>query len=202
MSTHLSARLTWHEDAWNGRICRHPLLNAACMVHEHVRNARKGDIEDARRGETFASVREKIDYLPPCQRDANAFGSERFSIRHEDPLPGRNLPGAEEEIPPFSCCPTPYRWMLEANFRDICEDQNLQIPERRDLNSSFTWVMEDKRQRALLSHFWGKLTNGKSLVFYYCNRGNAVDDEVPRMIVGVSRIVDIGDQIFFGRRAD
>jgi hypothetical protein len=172
------------------------------MFHEHVRHARKGDVEEAHRGETFALLREKIDYLPPCQRDANAFGEERFSLQHEDPLAGRKLPGVVEEIPPFSCCPTPYRWMLEANFHDICEEQNLQIPERHNLDSSLTWVVEDGRQRALLNRFWSKLKRGKSLVFYYCDRGNAVNDEVPRLIVGVSRIVDIGDQMFFGRRAD
>lgn len=214
MTTHLSARLTWHEDAWNGRICTHPALNAACMVHEHVRNSRKDDIEEAHRGDPLNVVRSqtlnvvqdkagvKIGYLPPCQRDANAFGTERFVIRHDDPLGGRGLPSAEEEIPPYSCCPTPYRWMLEDNFRDICEEENLQIPERKNLDSSPTWVMEDNRQRALLTRFWGKLKKGQSLIFFYCNRGNAVDEEIPRMIVGVSRIVDIGDQLYFGKRAD
>ena len=183
MATHLSARLTWHEDAWNGRVCKHPTLNAACMFHEHVRNARRDDIEVAHPGEALNVVREetlaliqakpgaKGGYLPPCQRDTNAFGAERFIIRHDDPLEGRGLPSTEEEIPPYSCCPTPYRWMLEANFRDICEEHNLQIPQRRNLDSSPTWVMEDNRQRLLLNHFWGKLKKGESLVFYYCNRG-------------------------------
>lgn len=202
MTTHLSARLTWHQDGWNGRICGLPLLNAACMVHEHVRDSRNDLIEQANRGQAIGEVRAKTGYLPPCQRDANAFGQERFSIRHDDPLEGRKLPSVEEEIPPFSCCPTPYRWMLEANFRDICEEENLLIPDRRNLDSSPTWVMEDRRQRALLNQFWGKLQKGKSLIFYYCNRGNAVDDAVNRLLVGVSRIVDMGDQIYFGRRAD
>src|SRR6266496_3687235 len=105
MPTHLSARLTWHQDGWNGRICSRPLLNAAGMVHEHVREGRKDKTEEENRGESIGAVRTKTGYLPPCQRDANAFGYERFSIRHEDPLEGRNLPGVDEEIPPFSCCP-------------------------------------------------------------------------------------------------
>lgn len=84
-------------------------------------------------------MRTKTGYLPPCQRDANAFGEERFFIRHDDPLEGRGLPSAEEEIPPYSCCPTPYRWILEGNFREICDEENLQIPERRNLDSSPTW---------------------------------------------------------------
>lgn len=199
MTTHLSARLTWHQEAWNGRVCKLPLLNSACMVHDHVRESRDDSIENKYRGEPFAKMQATASYLPPCQRDANAFGEERFVISHKDPLEGRRLPSASEEIVPYSCCPTPYRWMLEANFRDICEEQRLQIRERRNLDSSPTWVMEDDRQRALLKHFWGKLTPGSSLVFYYCNRGNAVDDQSSRLIVGVSRIAEIADQVFFGR---
>lgn len=202
MTTHLSARLTWHEDAWNGHVCAHPTLNAACTVLEHIRDARKDEIEHAHSGKDFGMVRTETGYLPPCQRDANAFGRERFFIRHDDPLPGRDLPSVEEEVHPYSCCPTPYRWMLEGNFRDICEEENLQIHGRRNLNSTSTWVMEDDRQRALLGYFWGKLEKEKSLIFYYCNRGNAVDEEISRLIVGVSRIKEIGDPMYFGKRAD
>jgi hypothetical protein len=172
------------------------------MVHEHVRDSRKDDVEEAHRGESFAKVREATGYLPPCSRDANAFGERRYVIRHDDPLEGRSLPSAEEEIPPFSCCPTPYRWMLENNFDDICAQENLQISGRRRKDTSPTWVMEDNRQRALLGHFWGKLQKAKSLIFYYCNRGNAVDDEVSRLIIGVSRITDVGDPVYFGKRSD
>ena len=202
MTTHLSARLTWHENGWNGKICSHPKLNAACMVHEHVRNSRDDELEHNNAGRSLGSVRKETGYLPPCQRDINAFGQETFTIQHDDPLEGRSLPSAEEELPPYTCCPTPYRWMLEANFREICEDENLLIPGRKNMNSSSTWVMEDDRQRALLNRFWGKFTGGKSLVFYYCNRGNAVDEEVNRLIVGVARISDIGEQVYFGKRSD
>ena len=59
MATHLSARLTWHEDAWNGKICSHPALNASCMVHEHVRKARKDDVEHVNRGLGIGVVLQK-----------------------------------------------------------------------------------------------------------------------------------------------
>lgn len=67
------------------------------MVHEHVRNARKDDIEETHHGKSFVEVRKLAHYLPPCQRDANAFGQGRFVIRHDDPLEGRKLPSIEEE---------------------------------------------------------------------------------------------------------
>jgi len=172
------------------------------MAHEHIREGRKDDLEHLHRDKPFAEVLKLTGYRPPCQRDANAFGSDRFMVKHDDPLPGRSLPSVEEEMPAYSSCPTPYRWMLEGNFRDICEDENLQIRSRRNPDSASTWVMEDDRQRALLKHFWGKLVKGRSLVFYYCNRGNAVDDAVNRLLVGVSRIVDIGEPKYFGTRPD
>ena len=37
MTTHLSARIVWHEGAWNGRICEHPSENSYCVVQQHIR---------------------------------------------------------------------------------------------------------------------------------------------------------------------
>ena len=40
---------------------------------------------------------------------------------------GRHPLTLPEEIPPYACLPAPYRWMLEENFRDICEAEGLNI---------------------------------------------------------------------------
>jgi len=170
------------------------------MEHEHVREGRDLGIERPNASCPLPELKEKTGYLPPCQRDANAFGDVSYVIRHVDPLPGRALPSVEEELPPRSLCPTPYRWMLEDSFRDICEDENLLV-RGSSSPSPGTWVQEDDRQRALLERFWGKLERKTSLIFFYCNRGNAVDDEASRLIVGVSRISDIGEPVYFGRSA-
>lgn len=197
MTTHLSARLTWHDSGWNGRICQAPALNAGCMEHEHVREGRDLTFEGPNPGCALAQLKADTGYLPPCSRDTNAFGGETYMLGHRDPVPGRGLPSVDEELPPFSLCPTPYRWMLESSFRDISEDENLMI--RGPSSTPGTWVREDDRQRALLERFWGKLKRKVSLVFFYCNRGNAVDDEANRLIVGVSRIGDVAEPVYFGR---
>ena len=31
MTVHISARLAWHEDGWNGHICRNPKNNTYCV---------------------------------------------------------------------------------------------------------------------------------------------------------------------------
>ena len=103
-----------------------------------------------------------------------------------------------EKIPPYSACPAPYRWMLEEHFRNISETENLSIPGPRDAREA-GWVLEPERQLALLDHFWGKLSPASSLVFFYSNHGNPLDEHAARVIVGVGRLNEIGSQLFFGQ---
>ena len=195
MTTHLSVRLAWHDNGWDGRICKAPHLNAYCIAHEHIRDARNDDKERKSAGEALADL---DGWLPPCSRDPGAFAPRGFRLRHEDPLEFRKLPTVEEYIPAYSACPAPYRWMLEEHFRDICEAEDLSIPSS-PRNRDGGWVQEPERQIALLDYFWGKLSLGSSLVFFYSNQGNPLDEQSARVVVGVGRLSDIGSQLYFGQ---
>ena len=194
MTTHLSARLAWHDRGWDGRICSNPHLNAHCMVHPHIRDSRN-DIEERNvAGKHLA----ELNWLPPCSRDPGAYADRGFVIEHQDPLEFRKLPAVSEQLPPYSVCPAPYRWMREEFFREVCETEDISIrgsEEDRDVG----WVREADRQRDLLKRFWGKLQPQESLIFYYCNYGHPLDEKSSRVIVGVGRISDIGSQLYFGK---
>lgn len=45
MTTHLHARLAWHGNGWNGRVCDAPHLNAQCIAHKHIRDSRDDEKE-------------------------------------------------------------------------------------------------------------------------------------------------------------
>ena len=105
-----------------------------------------------------------------------------------------------EDIPSYSVCPSPYRWMREENFRIICEEEKLDIRESDTKDKEFGWVFEPDRQIALLKNFWGKLEKDKSLIFFYCNHGNPLDESLNRILLGVGRISKIGPQLFFGTK--
>ena len=126
--------------------------------------------------------------------------SSGYTITHNDPLEFRQLPSVQEDIPPYSVCPSPYRWMREENFRIICEDEKLDIRDSDTKDKEFGWVFEPDRQIELLRNFWGKLEKDKSLVFFYCNHGNPLDESLNRILLGVSRISQIGPQLFFGTK--
>ncbi len=194
MNTHLSARLAWHDRGWDGRVCDAPQLNAHCIVHQHIRDAR----DDEKERQFAGMALSKLDgWLPPCSRDPAAYADRGFKIEHRDPLEFRRLPSVSEFLPPYSSCPAPYRWMREEFFQDVCDAEDLTIrgPEGARSNG---WVFEPDRQRELLSQFWGKLEPHSSLIFYYCNHGNPIDENAARIIVGVGKIADVGAQLYFG----
>jgi ATP-dependent exoDNAse (exonuclease V) alpha subunit len=193
---HLSARLAWHDSGWNGRICRHPHLNASCIVQEQIRDGRNDAREREYAGVPLADL---PDWLPPCCRDTAAYSERSFTYIHRDPLDRSFLSSTKEELPPYVCLPAPYRWTLEGNFRDICEAEGLNIRGPNDPNKTMGWVYEPDRQVALLNHFWGKLKEGEgqALIFYYVNRGNPVDESIARLLVGVGRLDKIGPQLYF-----
>lgn len=198
MTTHLSSRLVWHDRAWDGHVCDHPSQNAYCVVQQHIRDGRRDEQEDACASQPMSSL---DGWQPPCSRDPIAFSTIGFTITHNDPLEFRRLPSIREEIPPYSVCPSPYRWLREENFRPICEDEKLDIRGPDDGDKETGWVFEPDRQIELLKHFWGKLEKDRSLIFFYCNHGNPLDESLNRILIGVSRISRLGPQLFFGKKS-
>jgi hypothetical protein len=193
--------LVWHDRGWDGHICDQPGKNAYCVVQQHIREAladpKKLEREECAAGLPLAQLE---GWQPPCSRDPIAFSKIGYTITHNDPLEFRQLPPVREEIPPYSVCPSPYRWMREENFRTICEDERLDIREADIKDKEVGWVFERDRQIELLKNFWAKLEKGKSLLFFYCNHGNPLDETLNRVLLGVGRISQIGPQLFFGTK--
>ncbi len=197
MATHLTARLVWHDNSWDGCICQNPKANTSCIVHQHIREGRNDEQEHSNRGRPLLQI---PDRLPPCSRDSGAYSAHPYKAVHSDPLELRRLPAVTEDVPPFSCCPSPYRWMREENFQSICEAESLRIRQPDDPRSA-GWVMEADRQKQLLAKFWGKLEKGTSLIFYYCKDGHPFDSAASRILVGIGRVAEVGSQLNFGTTA-
>jgi ATP-dependent exoDNAse (exonuclease V) alpha subunit len=90
--------------------------------------------------------------------------------------------------------------MREENFREVCEAESLDLPSPTNPEKRSGWVYEPERQVPLLEHFWGKLEPRKSLVFFYLNQGNPLDETTPRILVGAGRIKSMGPMSFFGNK--
>lgn len=179
MTIHLSARLAWHDSGWNGCICNNPKLNVSCMVHEHIRNNKDVEFESQNAGKILNEI--PPEDLPPCSRDPGAFSPIGFTIKHYDPVEWRGLPPVVEDIPPYSFCTSPYGRMFKENGEG--------------------WENNPQRQLDNLNDFWNKIEPEKSLVFFYVNHGNPLKEEKSdRILVGISRVLKLGPQLYFGTR--
>jgi len=75
MPVHISARVSWHNDGWNGCICSDPTANTYCVgaqsyPGQHIAEKRslEWEIEHPARPGKY------LDRIPPCCYSYNAFG--------------------------------------------------------------------------------------------------------------------------------
>ena len=64
---HLTVRVAWHDRAWDGAVCDHPVGNAFCLALNRVRESRDDAYEEAIAGRRWADL--DPDALPPCRQD-------------------------------------------------------------------------------------------------------------------------------------
>ncbi len=79
MATHLSARLAWHMDGWNGHICSKPGRNTFCVGPHSYPGDKIGTKRDLGWEESKAVAGRccsEIDGIPPCIFSINAFRLE------------------------------------------------------------------------------------------------------------------------------
>lgn len=175
MTTHLSARLTWHDSGWNGTVCRDPKANVYCTVHDHIRDRKNDELQQQYAGRLLRDI-DLAEFRPPCSRDPGAWSPHGYDIRHDDPLQWRNLGGAAEDLPPYSVSTSPYGHMFA---------------------EAGGWEYDRDNQAEKLKAFWGDLQPKRSLIFYYLKDGQPFLETSNRIVCGVGRLARLGPQLQF-----
>lgn len=183
MTLHLTARVAWHDDGWNGHICRKPAENTYCIgcysyPGQMIAERRQLDWEMEHAGQAM----DKIGDIPPCIYSANAFGALKLTAFADPPKFFKDGTQTRKwDLPPSSVCVWPYEEMY-------ADDLKL---------SGGGFNNDERRERA--NAFFQSLVQDQSLIFYYSNYSNPLsEDEAKRyLLVGVSRIKRIGDELMF-----
>lgn len=159
MAIHMSIRLAWHSDGWNGHICKKPCENTYCVGNysypgQLVAETRNLDFETEHAGETCS----KYPCQVACALSANAFGKETIQAKVDTPSwwETNQADPAILTLPPYTVC----TWCYEAMYRG---DVASSIPGR-----TYDY---DKRQKNAEEYF-AQFQEGKSLIFYYAGYSN------------------------------
>lgn len=68
---HLSIRVPWHDDGWNGTICKQPTENTACICLGAIHEGRDDRWEEDHKGKPVDE--DAKAKKPPCIRERAAF---------------------------------------------------------------------------------------------------------------------------------
>ncbi|KAB2918270.1 MAG: AAA family ATPase [Bacteroidetes bacterium] len=195
---HLSVRVPWHDNAWNGTICSNPKANGACLILKNCALNRNDEQEQELAGSSFKDLNEA--QLPPCWGERATFMApfpfyKTLSHPYIESSPGTHghLKPTQVQFPAFSAAAVPYHWMLKENAKDKTELFSLNFDEAREphldwaKNGNDSWVQEINNQKALLNCFFEHLKEETSLVFFYAKQVPFVE-ESGRVIAGVGKI--------------
>ena len=191
MAKHLSMRVAWHDNQWNGTNCCNPNSNGYCTQLPRIYEEKKGD-EVA----NMAWWDMKPMQLPPCKSEGGAFMNSRtykrsFSHPYKEYKKANHghLERTEIEVPPYSAFAVPFWWMLNKNQQEI-NNEYPDLPHNQKPGFASPWVYDDKRQHAILNLFFNSIVKNKSLVVFYTKTGNPVDEECRRLLIGIGSITD------------
>jgi len=202
---HISIRVPWHDNGWNGTICQRPRENASCLTLKRIGENRNDDREEANAGKSWTELAPAD--LPPCVAERAGFMIPVEQVRiaeHPYAEGGRNASHAHfrpttQRQPAFSALATPFRWMMRENapaklaacgvrYDDECEAA---VDRALGWNRLPIWVQHTNNHRALGDAFFGAIRPNESLVFFYAKRTPLADDP-RRVIVGVGRVLGVG----------
>ena len=204
MTHHLNVRVAWHDDRWNGNVCRGPSDNSFCLDLDRIRKERDDNAEDLVAGQSFADLAPA--QLPPCIAESAAFMNDREwwrtvehpyqGIKKADTTHGHLKP-TRLSVPPYSTFAVPFLWMLRESQSGIDESLAESLPPDEDSPFNSPWVFSAARQEALGDLFFGRLTEGRSLVFFYTKSGHPLGDAINRLVVGVAQIEKVGPTLYY-----
>lgn len=180
MPVHVSVRLAWHENGWDGHICNDPRKNTYCVgLHSYpgelIATDRKLSIEEKYRGKHCSEMYAKEGEIPPCCYSINAFGKKEIYAKSAPPEFFKD--GAQTKIwkmPAYSASTWPYEEMYKDEVK----------------KPDGTYDYEKRREEA--DRFFSALEAKKTLIFYYANYSNPFSENEQNryVIVGVSRLAN------------
>ena len=208
---HLSARVPWHDNRWNGSTCCNVIDNSFCRILPRIDNSKDPSKE-------LPSQTIEDHNFPPCIAEKGTFLSPRsylrnieHSWRNINPL-FHHFEACNYVHKPYSLNAVPFLWMRKNKATDpsphYCHqaavyelDYKIDLEDEIDKQLGFdgnSWVQHPHNQKVLLDAFFGCLKKEESLIFFYCKH-TPFSEPNERTIVGVAKVRgEIGDILNYG----
>jgi ATP-dependent exoDNAse (exonuclease V) alpha subunit len=210
-SAHLSARVPWHDRAWNGTTCAVPAANTHCIVLKRIGASRDDTAETIHAGEAWDT---EGRWLPPCAAERGGFMAASSHTRFvEHPYAERHklfahFGGTHLHHPAYCVSAVPFAWMIKdgkpwdglpTRAERLMLDYQPEIEPRIRDDRPDTWIQHGHNQKIMLDTFFSAIRPQESLVFLYAKR-TPITDNPNRVIVGIGRVTGLGRAVAHNHR--
>lgn len=183
MAKHVTVRFAWHDDKWDGRICRDPERNIYCtgnysLLSPRLQRRIQIDTESQHKHQKISKCLKESNYAPPCYWCINALGNEKHEVKEAHPFSDRgkssnewsNVPPIEYSLDEFSI----FSWNFKLGYAEKGSYQRYVPPEE----------LERRTTNYLLD-----LGSGNSIAFFYANYSNPITaDDYKYLLLGAGLI--------------
>jgi len=178
---HLSVRVAWHDNSWNGKVCSEPENNIYCrgnysLLSSRIQRRIDLELEKKFKGSSIAEIVKNTGYIPPCYWSINAQGKQVCTANDFHPFSDlRGFKAKFETVPPLQYKIEPYTlfsWPFLIGYGEGFQ-RYVGLDELEDRTKSF------------LSEVVGK----KSIAFLYCNYSNPLTgDDYKYLLIGAGLV--------------
>jgi len=203
MAQHLSVRIPWKDNGYDGLVCNKPCYNNACLRLKNIAENRNDKLEMELAGCPMSGHEAEL----PCISEGGVFMS---SVRHtkmtvhpykkNNPKTHGHFLETELIYPPFSLPARPFGWMMlckgnernNENINRLSEMYNIAYDQNIEPNLGFetNWVQDARNQRALFERFYRNITPQKSLVIPYVKQVPFIED-AKRVVMGIGFVESV-----------
>ncbi|MDQ7815977.1 MAG: ATP-dependent RecD-like DNA helicase [Melioribacteraceae bacterium] len=186
---HLTLRVAWHDNFWNGTICDDPAKNIYCngyhsLLSDRIRREKEKIIplEIEFHGKSVKEFIEKTGKIPPCFWSINIFGDQPLPIQHINPAAPTQLDPIPENLPPQSM----YSWPFAISF--------VRTNDEFKANGKYPGNLEKVR----VPRFRSKIKKEQSIGFIYAKFSNPLSyEEMKYLVIGCGIINGKSDSKYF-----
>ena len=203
MVQHLSVRVPWKDNGYEGYVCDKPCYNNACLRLKNIAENKDDNVEEAIKGCPIKGHEKEL----PCVGEGACFMSQDtyttttiHPYKAGNPKTHGHFLETELHYPPFSFPARPYRWMMShmggqhgnENIEKLAERYGIEFnPDAEPaLDFDSNWVQESVNQRAIFKVFYEDVQFGKSLVIPYAKQVPFIEDP-KRVVMGIGFITSM-----------
>ncbi len=205
MPQHISIRVPWHDNGWNGTICKKPSENISCLklknIYEYKNDEEENkickqclkdytDIPCISEGAAFMSDTEiiKISEHPYKQRYFDA----KYSYLRQNYDNYKDFESVKVVYPPYSLPSRPYFWTMRRNIEEKARYYDIDYDEDIEPNIKTSWIQTKDNQEKIFKAFYRNVIPNESLCIIYAKQ-IPYTDEPRRVIIGIGDILNLTD---------